>query len=119
MSDHRKIDVVITAEPAKPQSHLSAALQRAAAAHEIVVGAQAFDAQGHISTEAAEVIRTVMGHGGTVLVDLPASARQADTFNAFAHAVLSGADDNKGKLLFAGQADALVATAKAPAAPRR
>lgn len=125
MTDHRKIDMIITAEPAKPQSRLSAAMQRAAAAHEIAVGAQAFDDKGHIHAEALDVISTVMSRGGTVLVDLPASARQADTFNAFASAVLGAADAkaghrSTGQLLFAGSVDApLVASAPINAAPRR
>ncbi len=124
MTDHRKIDMIITAEPAKPQSRLSAAMQRAAAAHEITVGAQAFDAQGHIHPEALEVISSVMSRGGTVLVDLPTSARQADTFNAFASSVLGAADAkaghrNTGQLLFAGPVDAPLAVIAKPPTARR
>ncbi len=125
MTDHhKKIDVIITAEPAPQKPGLSAAMQRAARAQQVVVGAQAFDAQGHISPDALDVISTVMSRGGTVVVDLPAAARQADTFNAFASAVLNSADAkaghrNTGQMLFAGAVDApLVATAKPPA-PRR
>lgn len=125
MTDHRdKINVIITDAPAATKSQLSAAMQRAASAQQVVVGAQAFDTQGHISRDALDVISTVMSRGGTVVVDLPAAARQADTFNAFASAVMGAADAkaghrNNGQMLFAGPVDApLVTEAKAPA-PRR
>lgn len=130
-NDHKKIDVVIIADapqsqPLPARRALSAEMQRAAAAEQVVVSAQAFDADGRLRPDALEVISEVMSHGGTVVVDLPLAARYADAFNAFATSVLASADAkaghrNTGKLLFAGAVEAplVTATPTAPSGYRR